>query len=184
MVIGHSYGGFIAQELAIRAPTSVRALVLLCTTAGQLGTGEQPAPAGPPVPAEFVEMLSSKPETDEQLAAAMSDLAPAYVHRADPSVLRSLMEGTVFSASAMRRGFDVLADWSSVDRLGSITAPTLVVAGRHDPFTSWPQAYRIANRVPNAELVVFEHSAHFPWLDEPDLFFATISDWLRRRLHH
>jgi proline iminopeptidase len=91
------------------------------------------------------------------------------------------MADTVFSAAAMRRGFEVLATWSSVDRLASIVAPTLVVAGRHDPFTAWPQAHRIAERVPDAEVVVFENSAHFPWLDEPDRFFDLIPSWLRRR---
>ena len=82
----------------------------------------------------------------------------------------------------MRRGFEVLAEWSSVDRLASITAPTLVLAGRHDPFTAWPQADRIARCVANADIVVFEHSSHFPWLDEPDAFFATLREWLQR--HH
>ena len=118
VVIGHSYGGFIGQELAIRQPDAVRALVLVCTTPGQLGTGEQPAPPGPSLPPGFAEMVSSSPETDEDLA--------------DPQVLRSLMARTVFSASAIRRGFEVLAEWSSVDRLASITAPMLVLAGRHE----------------------------------------------------
>lgn len=180
VVIGHSYGGFVAQELAIREPAAVRALVLVCTTPGQLGQGEKPAPPGPPLPGEFVEILSSPPENDEELAAGMAALAPAYLHRADPDALRALMERTVFSASAMRRGFEVLADWSSVDRLGSITAPTLILAGRHDPFTAWPQANRIAAGVSNVEVVVFEHSAHFPWLDEPEPFFTTIRAWLQR----
>lgn len=181
VVIGHSYGGFIAQELAIRHPRAVRALVLVCTTPGQLGTGEEPAPPGPPLPDEFVELLSAEPQTDDELAAAMSALAPAYLHDADPGVLREWMTGTVFSAAAMRRGFEVLAGWSSVDRLGSIAVPTLVLAGRHDPFTAWPQADRIATRVPGAQVVVFEHSSHFPWLDEPERFFGTVDSWLRRR---
>ena len=132
VVIGHSYGGFIAQELAIRRPDAVAALVLVSTTPGQLGADEQLAPPGPPVPPAFAEMLSTAPETDDDLAAAMAALAPAYVHRADPQTLRSAMSSTVFSASAAGRGFEVLAEWSSVDRLASITAPTLVLAGRHD----------------------------------------------------
>jgi proline iminopeptidase len=180
IVIGHSYGGFVGQELAIRQPDAVRALVLVSTTPGQLGTGEEPAPQGPPLPPEFAEMLSSLPESDDDLAAFMAALAPAYLHRADPEALRSLLRPTVFSASAMRRGFEVLAGWSSVDRLGSITAPTLVLAGRHDPFTAWPQADRIARCVPDADVVVFDESSHFPWLDEPDAFFTTLTHWLQR----
>jgi proline iminopeptidase len=181
VVIGHSYGGFIAQEMAIRHADIVRALVLVCTTPGQLGTGEKPAVEGPALPQEFAEMLSSMPQTDGALASSMEALAPAYLHRAEPDRLRSLMSDTVFSASAMRRGFEVLAEWSSVDRLGSIAAPTLVVAGRHDPFTAWPQAERIARRIPDADVVVFEHSSHFPWLDEPEQFFTTVTEWLRQR---
>jgi proline iminopeptidase len=78
----------------------------------------------------------------------------------------------------MVRGFEVLASWSSVDRLAGIVAPTLVLGGRHDVFTAWPQAHRIASRIPGAEVVVFEESGHFPWIEEPDRFFAVVRDWL------
>jgi proline iminopeptidase len=132
------------------------------------------------MPDEFAALLSSPPGSDADVAAGMAALAPAYVRRAEPERLRGLMADTVFSASAMRRGFEVLSTWSSVDRLGSITAPTLVVAGRHDPFSSWPQADRIAAHVPGAEVVVFEESSHFPWLDEPEAFTTTIRQWLER----
>jgi proline iminopeptidase len=91
------------------------------------------------------------------------------------------MAGTVFSAVALRRGLQELTTWSSVDRLAEIRVPVLVVAGRHDAITAWPQAERIVNRLSDADLVVLENSAHVPWLDEPDAFFATITDWLRRR---
>ena len=77
----------------------------------------------------------------------------------------------------MRRGFEELAGWSSVDRLAQVRAPALVVAGRHDAFTSWPQSERIASRLPDAEMVVFEDSARFPWLEEPEAFFSTVVGW-------
>ena len=104
VVIGHSYGGFIAQELAIRQPDAVAALVLVCTTPGQLGTGEQPAPPGPSVPSVFAEMLASAPEADEDLAAAMGALAPAYVHRADPggAAVRDEFDGVQCLSNAAR----------------------------------------------------------------------------------
>ena len=181
IVIGHSYGGFIAQEMAINHPEAVRALVLLTTTPGQPGEGEQPVPDGPPMPEEFAVMLASMPETDEEYAGSLRALAPAYVHRASADELRALLADTVVRAAAMRRGFEVLANWSSVDRLGQIAAPTLLVAGRHDPFTAWPQAERIAAELPRAEVVVFEESSHFPWLDEPEEFFPAVRGWLARQ---
>jgi proline iminopeptidase len=78
----------------------------------------------------------------------------------------------------MSRGFEVLASWSSIDRLPSITCPVLLTAGRHDVFTSFPQSHRIARHLPNAEVLLFEQSGHFPWLDEPDAFFPAVKGWL------
>lgn len=179
VVIGHSFGGFIAQEMAIRHGDAVRALVLVATTPGQLGIGETPAREGPPIPDEFAELLQEMPATDAELALAMVRLAPAYLHEAPADRLTSLMAETVFSATAMRRGFEELASWSAVDRLASVDVPTLVIAGRHDAITSWPQADRIAGRLPHAEVVVFERSGHFPWIEEPDAFFDTVTGWLR-----
>jgi proline iminopeptidase len=178
VVIGHSFGGFIAQEMAIRHSDAVRALILVTTTPGQLGVGEAPAPEGPPMPEEFAELLQALPATDDELAAGMARLAPAYLHEAPVEALTSLMADTVFSAAALRRGFEELASWSAVDRLHGVEVPTLLIAGRHDALTSWPQADRIAARMPHAEVVVFERSGHYPWIEEPDEFFDTIKSWL------
>lgn len=181
IVIGHSYGGFIAQEMAITHGASVRAVILIATTPGQLGDGEEPAPEGPPLPAEFGEMLSVVPANDEEYAAAMYRLAPAYLYDTPVEVLRAAMSGTIFSAAAMRRGFEELARWSAVDRLHEVTAPVLLIAGRHDAFTAWPQSERIASRLDDADVVILERSGHFPWLEEPDAFFSAVEGWLH---HH
>jgi proline iminopeptidase len=181
VVLGHSYGAFVAQELALRHPDRLAGMVLVSATPGQLGTGEveDEQGVGPPIPPEVVAMVSGPPPADDaEMAAGMKDLLPAYFHRPDALDLAALEEGTVFRAAAMVRGFEVLASWSSVDRLSSITVPTLVLAGRHDVFTAWPQAHRIGSRIPGAEVVVFEESGHFPWLEEPDRFFPLVSEWL------
>ena len=142
---------------------------------------EEPAPEGPPMPDEFAAFLAAMPATDDELALGIGRLAPAYLHRAPAETLTAAMADTVFSAVAMRRGFEELAGWSSVDRLAEVRAPVLVVAGRHDAITAWPQAERITRRLSDAQVVVLENSAHFPWLDEPDAFFEAVTDWLTRR---
>lgn len=181
-VIGHSYGGFVAQELALRHPGSVGALVLVATTPGQLGAGEDPDEGrGPPLPADAAAVLGSVPADDAAVADGIRRLLPWYLHRRDVGEVEELMAGTVFSRDAMVRGFEVLASWSSVDRLHRIGVPTLVVVGAHDVFTSPPQSRRIASRLAGSRLVELADSGHFPWLDEPERFFAVLAEWRREQ---
>jgi pimeloyl-ACP methyl ester carboxylesterase len=79
----------------------------------------------------------------------------------------------------MVQGFAALATWSAVERLPTIAVPTLVVVGTHDVFTSPPQARRISSRIGGSQLVEFTESGHFPWIDEPDRFFAVVTEWLK-----
>ena len=180
IVFGHSYGGFVAQELAIRHPDRVRGLLLVDTTPGQLGRdeSEDSIEPGPPQPPALGEVMASLVPTDDGLAAGLQALLPHYLHRRDVEEVGPLFADTVFDVSAMLRGFEVLASWSSIDRLSTVRCPTLLVTGRHDVFSSFPQAHRIARRIPGARVEIFEHSGHFPWLDEPDAFFGLVHDWL------
>lgn len=181
VVLGHSYGAFVAQELALRHPDRLAGMVLVSATPGQLGSGEveDEHGVGPSMPPEVVAMVGGAPPSDDtEMAMGMKELLPAYFRRPEALDLGALEEGTVFRAAAMVRGFEVLASWSSVDRLSTIAVPTLVLAGRHDVFTAWPQAHRIGSRIPGADVSIFEESGHFPWLEEPDRFFPRVRAWL------
>lgn len=182
IVFGHSYGGFVAQELALRHPGLVRALILADTTPGQLGTDEREdeQEQGPPLPTAMVELMSTVPESDSAMAYLMQGILPYYILGIDTAAAEAAVEGTRFSAEALVRGFEILASWSSVDRLPSIMVPTLLLWGRHDLVCSAPQGKRIASRIPNSELHYFENSGHLPWLEEPGAFFATLTGWLER----
>ncbi len=182
VVVAHSYGGFVAQELVFRHPDAVAALILVATGPGQLGTGEVEGEdgEGAPMADDLVAAFSTVPGSDAEMRAVFSAVLPHYVRRFDATRLQSDFENTVVSVDAMVRGFEVLAEWSSVDRLATITVPTLVLGGRDDPVMSWPQQVRIAKRVSGAELELIDESSHFVWLDDPEHFWSTVDSFLDR----
>jgi proline iminopeptidase len=178
-VFGHSFGGWVAQELALRYPDRVSALILAATTPGQLGATESPDDdQGPPPPPAVMELMATRPDTDADLVALYTKLAPHFLRGADTTQMVAALDPELVSADTMGRVFEALGQWSSVDRLDHITCPALLVAGRHDVFCSPQQLTRVARRIPQAQNVVFENSGHFMWLEEPDRFFPLVSEWL------
>jgi proline-specific peptidase len=72
-----------------------------------------------------------------------------------------------------------LKDWDISHRLGEIFIPTLVVGGRHDEAT--PAIMESLHRGINAsEWITFEHSGHFPFIDETELFLSAAGRFLGR----
>ncbi|MDX2006751.1 MAG: alpha/beta hydrolase [Meiothermus sp.] len=181
-VMGSSYGGFIAQEYAIRYPERVSLLVLMDTAPAfdykdDVLFHARRKGATP----EMLEALESlNPSTDQEMADMMHLIGPLYYYRYDAALDTAAMGKTLYCGSAAKRGFELLEGWSTLDRLSGVRAPTLVLVGRDDYITPPQQSERIRDRIPGAELVVFEQSGHMPHLEEPEAFFAAIRGWAGR----
>lgn len=72
-----------------------------------------------------------------------------------------------------------LQGWDRSERLGEITAPTLVLCGRYDEVTP-ACAETLQRGIPDAELYIFEQSAHMAHLEEPEHYLAVVRDFLAR----
>lgn len=186
-VIGHSYGGFVALEYATRFPDRLSHLIALDTSPGvfeptedELAQRSDPSWITPEVQRGLDVFAGPAPVSNEEFEAVLPVLVPAYLRSTSPDVLTGLLGSSILEVSTMVRGFEVLAGWSVADKLGRITAPTLVLCGRHDLFTTPECSKRLSTAIPEAELVWFEQSGHFPWVEEPDAFFAAVKDWVAR----
>lgn len=178
-VYGLSMGGMIAQELAIRFPERVRGLILGGTTPG----GPRAARPGP-----------------RQLAglglAATRDLArpgrpwlgamlfSEQFRREQPERARELITYFV-SHRATVRGMSAHW-WASVyhdtySRLGLIKAPTLVLHGGEDRMSPLANSQILAERIPDAELVVIPGAGHAYALELPQESARITLEWLERR---
>ncbi|MGH9051173.1 MAG: alpha/beta hydrolase [Acidimicrobiia bacterium] len=154
-VVGVSFGGMVAQELAVTWPERVERLALACTSPGGDGGASYPLHELAALPED--ERAAVGPRlldirfTPEWLAAHAGDrmLADVMAARAGGEKTDEQLRGAAEQLGA-RRDHDV---W---DRLPAIACPTLVACGRYDGIAPVTNSEAIVGRVPGAELRVYE----------------------------
>jgi poly(3-hydroxyalkanoate) depolymerase len=172
-VLGYSFGGALAQELARRSPDRVRRLVL-CATAPGLG-GVPPRPM-----AALMLATPARYYHPRLLALSVPHIAGGRTRR-DPSALAE------HAGARLARPPDPLgyayqlyaaAGWTSLPWLHRVKQPTLVVAGDDDPSVPVTNARILAARLPDARLHVIKGGGHLFLLDEPQSAVGRIRAFL------
>lgn len=188
ILLGHSYGGFLAQEYALRygGEDSALAGLILCSTAPALDyapvtMANALARGKPDELAALGEAFGRPMESDDDLRAVWMRLLPLYFKQYDEQIGRAVDQATIYSAAAWNHAnANCLPTFNTVARLAEITVPTLVLGGADDWITPPEQGQRLQAALANAELAVFQQSGHFPFIEEPDKFITTVCGWLGR----
>jgi poly(3-hydroxyoctanoate) depolymerase len=172
-VLGYSWGGGLAQELARRAPERVGRLVLCATGPGLGGV--------PPRPLAALMLATPARYYHPRLLA----LSVPYIAGGRTGRERGVLAAQ--AADRLRRPPDLLgyafqlyavSGWSSLRWLHHLPQPTLVVGGEQDPSVPLRNARLLAARIPDARLHVVKGGGHLFLLDEPENVAPTILDFL------
>ncbi len=186
-VLGHSFGGNVALEYALRYPERVSRLVLLDTAADARWSQENAADVlagrgfSPKTVAVARRFYCGRIAPKDFVRASLR-LLPAYDHRFSLLRLaRELLEGgwrIKTRPEALIFGGQMMRGWSVMGRLGEIGVPTLVIAGRDD-FLFPPESQALlAAGIPNARLRIIERAGHNPQSERPAETLAAVADFL------
>lgn len=189
-VLGHSFGGHVALEYALRYPNNLSHLILM-NTGGDQRWVNQNAPAlleKRGYSASAVQaarrFYSGQITPDEHIPTVMKFMS-AYFYRNFLMVAARGMFASgpapVMRAEPLIFGYShLLNGWTVMDRLCDIQTPTLVLAGRQD-FLFPPEHQAIlADRLPNAELILIERAGHNPQMEQTVEVIQAIRDFMAR----
>lgn len=185
IMCGHSYGGFIALEYALRYPGRVSGLILEDTAAQSGGLSSvaiDNALASSRVNIDqgtLERVMSGQCRDDEDLKTCFLAMLPLYDYQPRAEATSQALEECAFHADTHNWAFSRnQPEYDVVHQLSSIKCPTLVLVGRHDWITPVEAAEEIANGIPGAQLVVFEKSGHAPGVEEAARFQDAVRSFL------
>ncbi len=183
-LLGYSWGGLLALLFATEHPERVGRLALVSAAPVHAGARR-----------EFQQRLSERMEAPA-IVRARDELRQSGLRESDPQAYRKrafeLSVAGYFTHPARARGLTPFrvtgrtqqAVWNSVgdydlrEKLASLSVPALVLHGQHDaiPVSSAEETASLLG----AELVIFEHSGHVPYVEEPHKFVAALDPFLPR----
>ena len=167
LVFGVSFGGMVAQELAVTAPERVERLCLACTSPGGAGGSSAPLHELLDVPPDEaltrrIEWLDTRTAADHDLRALWTELMAGFADN-EPTLGARLQ-------LAARANHDV---W---DRLPKLQMPVLIAAGRYDGLAPPENQEALCTAIPHAEIHWFD-GGHGFFMEDPTAL-PEIGDWL------
>jgi pimeloyl-ACP methyl ester carboxylesterase len=172
-VLGTSFGGAVAQQMAFSHPRRVRRLVLVSTSLGGFSWPGDPAAL----------LLFMQPGTFEQ--SRLEQVAGTIFGgrmRTEPGLIRSMHIRRPNSIQAAIYRMAPLFGWTSLPWLWTIRHPTLLICGDDDPITPHVNHAMMAMMMRNARLYTVKGGGHLALVDSPAQVAPVIADFLGARV--
>jgi pimeloyl-ACP methyl ester carboxylesterase len=173
-LVGSSMGGAIAIQLTALHPERVAQVVTVGTPPQLVADDRWPEGRPREVVGAFLEAQRVAREQ------TMRTIVEESVH----AELDEATNAWLFQIALRSPSWAAIGSWkgalasSAVPFIGRLTAPLFVIHGRHDAFVSNEAAARLAAEAPHSRLAWFENSAHFPFLEETELFNRELAGFL------
>jgi 3-oxoadipate enol-lactonase len=167
ILVGGSMGGVVAQHLVLRHPVRVQRLLLVAT--GAITANET-------VALEKADAMAAAAWNEETVTPVVDGF---FYKKPSPEKVaeyrRIALSASQPAAVAAARSNAVNR---TLDQLGGIRVPTLIVQGRHDRARTPEHGAEMQRRIAGSRLEVIEEAGHTPQLEQPDAFHAVALPFL------
>ncbi|WP_336789652.1 alpha/beta fold hydrolase [Paenibacillus sp. MMO-177] len=184
-LLGHSFGGMVAQVFATRYPNSLEKLLLICTApsrefypaalayASNVATEEQLR--------VIPELFEGRIRDDAHLIAWWDVCYPLYFHVQDLELMMETGNRPIGSLEAANYTFKhFIPQYDVRPKLPALQVPVLIVGARYDWITPVSQSEEMHRLLPQSELVLFENSGHMPFIEEHEAFIQKVSGFIAK----
>ena len=195
ILFGHSWGGMLAQAYALKYPAHVSKLILADTFSSvtelnlSLMRMRNAAPEATRAIYDRYEQEGLYKDRDrypdEYQAGLEIAYEPVFISVSPPEYLQDVFSKLAYDVYRVMWGEEsefkvtgTLAQFDVTHRLPEIRVPTLVIVSTSD-IPTVAMAQQTAQLIPDAQLEVFEHSRHFPFIEEPETFFNVIRQFIQ-----
>jgi pimeloyl-ACP methyl ester carboxylesterase len=182
LVVGHSYGGYLARAIANRRPGQVAGLALICSLAGEQVRGDKR-------PEHVVLQAAEDLDLDGTLEPVMAAEFRNYLVVQTPETLRRFQETVapgvaLADQAALER---IFARWqlrTAPEQAPAYTNPTLILAGRQDATVGYAGSWHLLEHYPRATFAVLDRAGHGLPHEQVGLVTALMAEWLDRVSEH
>ncbi len=186
IVLGQSFGGFVALSIAHRHPNFASGIVLFDTSPAWTGGYDLDALeqlVGGERGKELREIAyreSTGQANEAELKRFEQEIMPLYWHQGfKQEYLEELYNSTPMNMDIATYMMGTLSkEYDLRPSLKAIKVPALVLQGRYDWVTPMAGAEEMARTIPNAQLHIFEHSGHMVFIEEQDELVFVLKSWI------
>ena len=174
-LLGHSMGGFVAMDLAIRYARYCNKLILAGTSASNSKRNNS-------LLFDWASCLESRMDPEQWFRNIFYWLFSARFFEDEPAVSDALRLAIEYpypqSAIAFRNQVKAIANYNCTESLSKIISKTLVISGKEDILFPTEVASVLAQAIPNAVFSVLDKAAHSIHMEQPQIFTDCVLDFL------
>lgn len=195
ILLGHSWGGFLAMNYTIHYPKNISKLILLSSAPasfkGQQAFLNEFAKRTETIKKEIVPLFNDQSFAQlnsEQLSRLYQTLFSVYCYNPKDAAKLTLKMNEKSAQSGqqvmalMAQTSSITANTNLLSLLEKLQIPTLLIHGEDDIVPLWT-AHEIKQAIPHAQIAILKQCGHFPYIEQPKLLFSHIRHFLNHTNH-